>query len=96
MTWEGQNYLESVRDNNRHIFATILHINYKCEKIRKKIKRRNLDGNKKNIRKRTKQKRRRAELVKVPPERRPSKESLDRLNRDVEGLVRMTGNQVGK
>ena len=36
----------------------------------------------------------RAELVKVPPERRPSKESLDRLNRDVEGLVRMTGNQV--
>lgn len=58
MTWEGQNYLESVRDNNRHIFATILHINYKCEKIRKKIKRRNLDGNKKNIRKRTKQKRR--------------------------------------
>lgn len=38
----------------------------------------------------------RAELVKVPPERRPSKESLDRLNRDVEGLVRMTGNQVGK
>lgn len=58
MTWEGQNYLESVRDNNRHIFATILHINYKCEKIRKKIKRRNLDGNKKNIGKRTKQKRR--------------------------------------
>ena len=38
----------------------------------------------------------RAELVKVPPERRPSKESLDRLNRDVEGLVRMTGNQVAK
>ena len=37
-----------------------------------------------------------AELVKVPPERRPSKESLDRLNRDVEGLVRMTGNQVAK
>ena len=34
----------------------------------------------------------RAELVKVPPERRPSKESLDRLNRDVEGLIRMTGN----
>lgn len=32
----------------------------------------------------------RAELVKVPPERRPSKESLDRLNRDVEGLVRMS------
>lgn len=32
----------------------------------------------------------RAELVKVPPER------LDRLNRDVEGLVRMTGNQVTK
>ena len=28
----------------------------------------------------------RAELVKVPPERRP----------DVEGLVRMTGNQVAK
>ena len=96
MTWEGQNYLESVRDNNRHIFATILHINYKCEKIRKKIKRRNLDGNKKNIRKRTNKSGGRAELVKVPPERRPSKESLDRLNRDVEGLVRMTGNQVGK
>lgn len=38
----------------------------------------------------------RAELVKVPPERRPSKESLDRLNLDVEGLVRMTGNQVAK
>ena len=38
----------------------------------------------------------RAELVKVPPERRPSKESLDRLNRDVEWLVRMTGNQVVK
>lgn len=32
----------------------------------------------------------RAELVKVPPERQ------DRLNRDVEGLVRMTGNQVAK
>lgn len=38
----------------------------------------------------------RAELVKVPLERRPSKESLDRLNRDVEGLVMMTGNQVVK
>lgn len=38
----------------------------------------------------------RAELVKVPPERRPNKESLDRLNRDVEGLLRMTGNQVAK
>ena len=38
----------------------------------------------------------RAELVKVPPERRPNKKSLDRLNRDVEGLVRRTGNQVGK
>lgn len=38
----------------------------------------------------------RAELVKVPLERRPSKESLDRLNQDVEGLVRMTGNQVVK
>lgn len=39
----------------------------------------------------------RAELVKVPPERRPNNESLDnRLNRDVEGLVRMTGNQVTK
>ena len=37
----------------------------------------------------------RAELVKVP-ERRPNKESLDRLNRDVEGLLRMTGNQVAK
>lgn len=34
----------------------------------------------------------RAELVKVPPERRPNRESLDRLN----GLVRMTGNQVAK
>jgi len=57
---------------------------------------RNLNGNKKNIGKRTKQKRRPAELVKVPPERRPNKELLDRLNRDVEGLVRMTGNQVAK
>ena len=38
----------------------------------------------------------RGALVKVPPERRPSKESLDRLNLDVEGLVRMTGNQVAK
>ena len=39
-------------------FCFSTHINYKCEKIRKKIKRRNLDGNKKNIGKRTKQKRR--------------------------------------
>lgn len=38
----------------------------------------------------------RAELVKVPLERRQNKESLDRLNRNVEGLVRMTGNQVAK
>lgn len=38
----------------------------------------------------------RAKLVKVPPERRPNKKSLDRLNRDVEGLVRMTGSQIAK
>lgn len=38
----------------------------------------------------------RAEPSPVPPERRPNKESLDRLNRNVEGLVRMTGNQVEK
>lgn len=38
----------------------------------------------------------RAELVKVPPERRPNKESLDRLNRNVDGLLKMTGNQVVK
>lgn len=57
---------------------------------------RNLDGNKKNIGKELSKSGCQAELVKVPPERRPNRESLDRLNRDVEGLVRMTGNQVAK
>ena len=54
------------------------------------------ERNKKNIGKELSKSSVQAELVKVPPERRPSKESLDRLNRDVEGLVRMTGNQVEK
>lgn len=54
------------------------------------------ERNKKNIGKELSKSGGRAELVKVPPERRPSKESLDRLNRDVEGLMRMTGNQVAK
>lgn len=54
------------------------------------------ERNKKNIGKELSKSGCQAELMKVPPERRPSKESLDRLNRDVEGLVRMTGNQVGK
>ena len=37
-----------------------------------------------------------AELVKVPQERRPDAESLRKLNREVEGMLKMTGNQVVK
>ena len=38
----------------------------------------------------------RAELVKVPQERRPDAESLKKINREVEGMLRMTENQVLK
>lgn len=38
----------------------------------------------------------RAKLVKVPQERRPSKESLKKIDREVNGMLRMTGNQVLK
>ena len=38
----------------------------------------------------------RAELVKVPQERKPDAESLKKINREVEGMLRMTGNQVLK
>lgn len=38
----------------------------------------------------------RAELVKVPQERRPNTESLKKIDREVEGMLRMTGNQVTK
>lgn len=37
-----------------------------------------------------------AELVKVPQERRPDAKSLRKLNREVEGMLKMTGNQVVK
>lgn len=60
------------------------------------IKRRNLNGNKKNIGKRNEQKRWPGGTGEGSAGKKAEQESLDRLNRDVEGLVRMTGNQVGK
>lgn len=38
----------------------------------------------------------RAELVKVQQERKPNAESLKKINREVEGMLSMTGNQVLK
>lgn len=55
-----------------------------------------MNGNKKNIGKRAKQKRRSGGTGKGSAREKAEQESLDRLNRDVERLVRMTGNQVAK
>ena len=37
-----------------------------------------------------------AKLVKVPQERRPDAESLKKIDREVDGMLRMTGNQTLK
>lgn len=54
-----------------------------------------MNGNKKNIGKRTEQKRRPGGAGEGSAGEKAEQKSLDRLNRDIEGLVRMTGNQVG-
>lgn len=37
-----------------------------------------------------------AKFVKVPQERRPDTESLKKIDREVQGMLKMTGNQVTK